>query len=638
MNTRRTLERKMKAGCLVGFIGLLGLGIGQNVPAASLSVNAAGGANYSSIGAAINAAQSGDTIKVAPGTYTGPMNRNMDFRGKKLVVYSASSRSTGARETCIIDCQRLGRAFVFCSQEDKDCVLDGFVIQNAYNVSATKPGQVTSGGAILCINSSPRIINCRFGHNLAVGHGGAVACLDRSAPVLTNCHFYSNQAGPWSDGGALYSQASFPSITKCSFSYNYAVQGHGGGLACYASSPTMKDCEVLQNAADAGGGICLEGGTAAKIVRCKVYNNRALNPDAGNGGGIASTASSPWVEDCDVWGNTGANGGGVFCEGGMPTIVKCRIQSNQVVDNFYSGWGGGIACFTGTRAKIRNCDISGNAASDGGGVACWDSSPEMAACQIANNVARGGGGIEFDYESRAVVRGCRITGNKAQYCGGGIESSPDAHPQLYGCVIDENQALGGTGSYWEEGAGGGVACRRSDMLLFSCVVKDNHAQNGGGGLYVQIGNNPPLVPAVVNCTLTGNLADNDGHAIYCYKYSWDVPGTFDILNSILWNNKTLDRRSAVVGIAVEDPLLRIDSCDIEGGVAAIDCPGAGLLDAYNVINRNPLFQGDGCHLQLASPCLDSGSSTWIPPYSVDIDGRARIQGRQVDIGADESPL
>ena len=34
--------------------------------------------------AGINAAVSGDTVQVAPGTYTGPSNRNLDFAGKNI--------------------------------------------------------------------------------------------------------------------------------------------------------------------------------------------------------------------------------------------------------------------------------------------------------------------------------------------------------------------------------------------------------------------------------------------------------------------------------------------------------------------------------------------------------------------------
>jgi hypothetical protein len=54
----------------------------------------------------INAAVKGDTVLVAPGTYTGPSNRNLSFLNKYLVL-----RSESGPAVTTIDCQSFGRAF-----------------------------------------------------------------------------------------------------------------------------------------------------------------------------------------------------------------------------------------------------------------------------------------------------------------------------------------------------------------------------------------------------------------------------------------------------------------------------------------------------------------------------------------------
>ncbi|MFC1572984.1 hypothetical protein ACFL6M_05225 [Candidatus Eisenbacteria bacterium] len=67
-----------------------------------------------SIQAGIDSAGIGDTVLVADGVWRGPGNRDLDFRGKDLVLQSESDDPS----TCIIDC------------EGRD--IDGFGIQRGF--------------------------------------------------------------------------------------------------------------------------------------------------------------------------------------------------------------------------------------------------------------------------------------------------------------------------------------------------------------------------------------------------------------------------------------------------------------------------------------------------------------------------
>ena len=51
---------------------------------------------YPTIQSAIYACADGDTILVAPGTYTGPDNRNLDFHGIDLALRSEAGRESTA--------------------------------------------------------------------------------------------------------------------------------------------------------------------------------------------------------------------------------------------------------------------------------------------------------------------------------------------------------------------------------------------------------------------------------------------------------------------------------------------------------------------------------------------------------------
>jgi len=56
--------------------------------------------DYTTIQAAIDDCNDGDVVIVAPGTYTGEGNRDIDFKGKAIIV-----RSKSGPEDCVIDCQ-----------------------------------------------------------------------------------------------------------------------------------------------------------------------------------------------------------------------------------------------------------------------------------------------------------------------------------------------------------------------------------------------------------------------------------------------------------------------------------------------------------------------------------------------------
>jgi len=130
---------------------------------------------YSTIQAAINACNNGDTVVVADGIYNGDGNRDIDFDGKAITV-----RSQNGPDNCIIDCQGTEtephRGFYFHSGEGSNSVLDGVTIMDAY---AGGSGSNSRGGGIYCSRASPRINNCiliqnRTGTNTQGGGGGGL--------------------------------------------------------------------------------------------------------------------------------------------------------------------------------------------------------------------------------------------------------------------------------------------------------------------------------------------------------------------------------------------------------------------------------------------------------------------------------
>ncbi len=78
-------------------MALLLTALPQLATGATIRVDVAGGGNYLTIQEGLDNAAGCDTVLVAPGTYTGPLNRNLSFGMLNLVLLSTA----GLGETVI---------------------------------------------------------------------------------------------------------------------------------------------------------------------------------------------------------------------------------------------------------------------------------------------------------------------------------------------------------------------------------------------------------------------------------------------------------------------------------------------------------------------------------------------------------
>jgi hypothetical protein len=201
---------------------------------------------YSTIQAAVDAAVNGDTVIIAPGTYTGYGNTDIDFKGKAIMV-----RSETGPESCIIDCQGAEeephRGFYFHNNEGPDSVLSGLTIIN---------GWADDGGGIYCSESSPTVKNCIFSGNSSVDFGGGMFCQRNCSLNLSNCAFVKNSARRSGDGLFVSHYCSLI-LTNCSLTGNSSINSGdtGGGLynAMYVNA-YLNNCIIWGNTSGSGTG------------------------------------------------------------------------------------------------------------------------------------------------------------------------------------------------------------------------------------------------------------------------------------------------------------------------------------------------------------------------------------------------
>ena len=134
----------------------------------------------------INQAVNSDTVLIADGIYKGFWNRDLDFKGKAIVVTSENGP-----EFTRIDCEgsesSMHRGFILTSGETASSVISGLTIENGYY-------EWEHGGGIYCEKSSPTITHCIFRSNTGY-YGGAVYCLQSEAVIKDNLFIYNTALG-----------------------------------------------------------------------------------------------------------------------------------------------------------------------------------------------------------------------------------------------------------------------------------------------------------------------------------------------------------------------------------------------------------------------------------------------------------
>ena len=254
------------------------------------------------IQAAMNLGQTGDTVLVADGVYTGPGNKGLFFPG----LSNFTVRSQGGPQNCTIDLENSGLAFFLVDDETPQAVVRGFTIRNGNSCDGGAfylhhSSQVTiaeciltnnwssvAGGAIMAdTETSPTIINCRIRDNASAGSGGAIAFFnDSSAPRIINCEITNNTA--MSDGGALFFFGDdSPLLINTTIANNVAA-GQGSGIF----NPGISDITIANSILWGNSGCQIAGAGGANVTFSNVQGgwlgvgNINANPlfvDATNG-------------------------------------------------------------------------------------------------------------------------------------------------------------------------------------------------------------------------------------------------------------------------------------------------------------------------------------------------------------------
>ncbi|MFC2012323.1 right-handed parallel beta-helix repeat-containing protein [Chloroflexota bacterium] len=286
--------------------------------------------DYHTIQRAIEAANDGDTIIVAPGIYQAVV----DFLGKRITVRSQNPDDVETVESTIIEGKEGDNIVKFQSGETRETTLEGFTLRNGMT-------------GIYIHRSSPTIARNIISSCTKSGIQGVEAY----SPLITG-NIIKNNTGYIGGGICLQTSAS-PIIIGNEITGNEA-DFLGGGIFTWFSSPTIIDNIISNNKADSGAGIHTEHYSQAIIRGNSIWRNIA---ESAGGGGIKLDEFSNAIVDGNIITENQAHHGG-----GLGMILDCHPQiTNNVIAN---NKGGGIHV-SQSFPQVTNNTIVDNIKDDG---------------------------------------------------------------------------------------------------------------------------------------------------------------------------------------------------------------------------------------------------------------------------------
>lgn len=281
--------------------------------------------DYPKIQLAVDAAQTGDTVLVAPGVYY----ENLQLRGRDIVLSShyflSSDPAQTIRETIIDGSQPSQPDTASCiliwKGETAATVIQGFTLRGGHGTrwyDHYVPGYFREGGGILVEFSSPvirhNIIRDNYvpkeGANLISHGGGGIRCGDGS-----------------------------PRIEGNQIVYNRA-DGYGGGIVFnYCPNAVVENNLIAHNTGGkdySGGGFWATGAGLSTVINLNnntIIYNQSPGPATnygGKGGGVWIFSITAEFRNNIIWGNTQATGKPV-----ASSDAVLHLKYNQVETGFF---------------------------------------------------------------------------------------------------------------------------------------------------------------------------------------------------------------------------------------------------------------------------------------------------------------
>ena len=318
---------------------------------------------------------------------------------------------------------------------DENAVLDGFIIVGGTADGDKWPHEEGGGMRNDTDKSNPLIRNCVFYANTAKRNGGAIYNHEGASPRIHNCRFTNNRA---STGGAIHHLESNATISDTTFLANYA-QTAGGAVSSEESNISISNSVFKSNTSVEGGGAVFIRDGGSPLIETSMFDNNS----AKNGGAITNLSDETLtVKNCFFYNNsaTGSSlpdgiGGALLSQNSSFILVNSVFKGNSAV-------AGGAIVNLQSAADIINCSISGN---NGSAVTNAESHPVIVNTVIWDNTGGNlynipdgvfGFGESIPVISYSNIGGCGGSSDWVADCGTDNGFNIDADPLFSGAAQD----------------------------------------------------------------------------------------------------------------------------------------------------------------------------------------------------------
>ncbi len=319
---------------------------------------------------AVDAASSGDTIKVAAGTYTDvhvrPRNdatttgvvtqvvyvsRTVTIRGGYTTSFSEPPKP--GVNTTTLDAQGQGRVFYITNEANP--TITGLRITGGDATGLQGRLWADAGGGVYVFEAGVIMDGCAICCNTAgtvdYGYGGGLYA-ESSSVAVSETLVENNAANTtYGTGGGLHCYESHVVLNRNTFDSNSTTH-RGGGVEVAYGSGTLTANTFTSNTANSGGGVYV--GNSESIT---LWENVLRDNEASSGGGLSGWNSNGFL----ISGNsfTANTGGGVSLGKCDATIVNNLMTGNQSSDD-----GSGLS-MQGSSVDLVHNTVARNTGSSG---------------------------------------------------------------------------------------------------------------------------------------------------------------------------------------------------------------------------------------------------------------------------------